>query len=193
MISKNRKDKMDKQNKNIEKKRRLRLVDKYDNNDISHYDDEPFQIGEEDFEHSAHRDKSNINLRPQGNWHHPGVSGKTDNGETWVNDKEYKKQTNFISHGPKGYKRSDDRIYEEVCETLMKNRDVDASNIGVKVETGVVYLSGKVNGRKEKKMAETIIEDLPGVQDVRNELIVSKGDERQAGPDASLKKDLGIN
>ena len=178
---------MDKQNKSVEKKRGLRLVEKYD------YDDEPFQIGEEDFEHSAHREKSHIQLRPQGNWDHPGVSGKTNNGETWENDKEYKKQTNFVGHGPKGYKRSDDRIYEEVCETLMKNRDVDASNIGVKVETGVVYLSGKVTSRNEKKMAETIIEDLPGVQDVRNELMVFKGDERHEGPNASLKKDLGIN
>lgn len=189
---------MDKQNKQSDKKRNLKLVEKYDNDDFSRYagpdyEDEPFQIGEEDFEQSAHLDKNNIHLRPQGNWHHPGVSGKTDDGETWVNDKEYKKQTNFVGYGPKGYKRSDDRIYEEVCETLMKNRDVDASNIGVKVETGVVFLSGKVNSRNAKKVAESIIEDLPGVQDVRNELMVFKGDERKVGPDASLKKDLGIN
>lgn len=189
---------MDKQNKQNEKKRNLRLVDKYDNDDLSRYAgpdyaDEPFQIGEEEFEQSAHLDKSNIHLRPQGNWHHPGVSGKSDEGETWVNDKEYKKQTNFVGYGPKGYKRSDDRIYEEVCETLMKHREVDASNIGVKVETGIVFLSGKVVSREAKKIAESIIEDLPGVQDVRNELMVFKGDDRKSGPDASLKKDLGIN
>lgn len=185
---------MDNQNKKNEKKHNLKLVDKYDNDDFSpfagpDYDDEPFQIGEEDFERSAH----NINLRSDGNWHHPGVSGKTDKGETWVNDKEYKKQTSFVGYGLKGYKRSDDRIYEEVSETLMKNKDVDASNIAVKVETGIVFLSGKVNSRHAKKIAELILEDLPGVQDVRNELMVFRGDCKTTGPDACLKKDLGIN
>lgn len=189
---------MDRENKQNAKKRNLRLVDKYDNDDFSRYagpdySDEPFEIGEEDFEQSAHLDKNNIRLRPEGNWHHPGVSGKSDEGETWVNDQEYKKQTNFIGFGPKGYKRSDDRIYEEVCEALMRNRDLDASNIGVKVETGVVYLSGKVESRNAKKLAEMISEDMPGVQDVRNELLVIRGDDKKSGPDASLKKDLGIN
>lgn len=189
---------MDKLNKQSQKKRSLRLVDKYDNDDHSRiagpdYADEPFQIGEEEFELSAHKGKSDIHLRSQGNWHHPGVSGKSEDDETWVNDREYRKQTNFIGYGPKNYKRSDDRIYEQVCETLMKSRDVDASNIGVKVDSGIVYLSGKVDGRRSKKLAETIVEDLPGVQDVRNELMIFRGEDKKTGPDASLKKDLGIN
>ncbi len=75
----------------------------------------------------------------------------------------------------------------------MKHREVDASNIGVKVESGIVFLSGKVDSRSTKKLAEVIVEDLPGVQDVRNELMVFKGEEQKAGPQASLKKDLGIN
>lgn len=188
---------MDKSNNQNPKKRNLKLVDKYDSDDHSRYAgpdyaDEPFQIGEVEFEQSAHKDKSNIQLRPQGNWHHPGVSGKSDDDETWVNEKEYEKQTNFIGYGPKGYKKSDDRIYEQVCETLMKHHEVDASNIGVKVESGIVFLSGKVDSRSTKKLAEVIVEDLPGVQDVRNELMVFKGEEQKAGPDASFKKDLGI-
>jgi hypothetical protein len=184
--------------KELSKKRNLRLVEKYDNDDYSRfagpdYSDEPFELGEEDFEHSAHTQKKEINLRPEGNWHHPGVSGKTEDGDNWVNRKEYKEQTNFTGYGPKNYKRSDDRIYEEVCSKLMRNRDIDASNIGVKVESGVVFLSGKVEGRKVKKLAELIIEDLPGVQDVRNELTVIKGDTESGGPAGPTKKDLGIN
>ncbi len=188
---------MDRQNKNQDKKG-LRLVEKYDNDDYSRYagpdyNDQPFEIGEEnDFENSPHTDKKNIRLRPQGNWNHPGVSGKTDDGDTYVNRKEYKAQTDFTGYGPRGYKRSDDRIYEEVCDALMRNPHVDATHIGVRVEEGIVYLAGKVESRNMKKTAELIIEDLPGIQDVRNELSVIKRNADKTGPDAATKKDLGL-
>lgn len=190
---------MDKENSRQEsKKRNLRLVERFENDDYSRmagpdYSEGPFELGEEDFRNSAHTQKTDINLRPEGNWHHPGVSGKTDDGEAWVNDREYKKQTNFVGYGPRGYKRSDDRIYEEVCDKLMRHREIDASNIGVKVESGIVYLSGKVDSRKVKKLAELVVEDLPGVQDVRNELTIFRGDTEKSGPEAPTKKDLGIN
>ncbi len=176
---------MDKETKASGKKRNLRLVEKYDNDDYSRYagadySDEPFEIGEEDFEQSAHINKRNIHVRPQGNWHHPGVSG---------DDKE---QTDFTGYGPKNYKRTDDHIYEEVCDMLMRDRKVDATHIGVKVQNGVVYLSGKANSRQEKKHAELIVEHLPGVRDVRNELTVLKSDLSSYGPEAPVKKDLGV-
>lgn len=177
-------------------KRGLRLVEKYDNDDYSRYAgpdyvEGPFELGEEDFEHSPHT-KQNVRIRKEGTWEHPGISGKTDEGEAWVNEREYKIQTNFVGYGPKGYKRSDDRIYEEVCETLMKNPEVDASYIGVKVDEGIVYLTGKVQSRRMKKIAELIVEDLPGVQDVRNELAILKSDTPKRGPDAPTRQDLGI-
>jgi hypothetical protein len=188
--------KMDKESKNQDKKRNLRLVEKYDNDDYSRfsgpdYSDETFELGEEDFEQSPHTRKREINVRPHGNWHHPGVSGKSED-ETWVNQEEYSEQTDFTGYGPKNYKRSDDRIYDEVCDALLRDRYVDASNVGVKVQTGVVFLSGKVNSRQIKKRAEEVIEGLPGVQDVRNELTIVKSEELGKGPDAATKKDLGI-
>jgi hypothetical protein len=191
-----REEPMDKESKNQDKKRNLRLVEKYDNDDYSRYSgpdysDETFELGEEDFEQSPHTRKREINVRPHGNWHHPGVSGKSDE-ETWVNQEEYNDQTDFTGYGPKNYKRSDDRIYEEVCDALQRDRYVDASNVGVKVQTGVVFLSGKVNSRQIKKRAEEVVEGLPGVQDVRNELTIVKSEEIGKGPDAATKKDLGI-
>lgn len=179
------------------KKRKLKLVEKYDNDDYSRYagpdySDEPFEIGESDFTRSAHQNLSDVTIRKEGSWHHPGVSGKTED-ETWVNQREYNKQTNFVGFGPKNYKRSDDRIYEEVCETLMSDPQVDASNIGVKVHSGIVYLSGKVNGRVMKRNAELAIENLPGVQDVRNELNIFSSSQDAEGPDSATKKDLGIS
>jgi hypothetical protein len=75
--------------------------------------------------------------------------------------------------GPKGYQRSDQRIIEDVNEALTQHGDLDATEIAVKCESGgVVVLSGTVGSRQEKRAAEDCIEDLHGVNDVRNELRV---------------------
>lgn len=70
--------------------------------------------------------------------------------------------------GPKGYKRSDDSIYHDVCDTLTMSPDVDASDIEVTVKDGVVFLNGSVPDRETKKNAELDIENISGVIDVQN-------------------------
>jgi hypothetical protein len=77
--------------------------------------------------------------------------------------------------GPKGYTRSDDRIREEVCDCLSDDPHIDASEIEVSVNNGEVTLSGSVNERNAKRHAEDIIEHLPGVRHVQNNLRVSQG------------------
>lgn len=104
---------------------------------------------------------------------HPGVSGKSRDGETWINRDQYDEQRNFMGKGPRGYKRSDDRIFEEVCEALQEDPSLDASDIGVKVQDGIVTLLGKAEGRMEKRIAEMISIEVPGVLDVRNEIVIS--------------------
>jgi osmotically-inducible protein OsmY len=76
----------------------------------------------------------------------------------------------FAGKGPKGYQRSDERIHEEVCEALYLDDRIDASGITVEVDNGIVFLRGDVRERRVKKMAERCIENLPGVEDVQNEL-----------------------
>lgn len=76
--------------------------------------------------------------------------------------------------GPKGYKRSDQNIYEDVCETLALNPDIDASEISVKVKGGCVYLEGTVDDRSVKRMAELVVENISGVYDVQNLLTLKK-------------------
>jgi hypothetical protein len=76
--------------------------------------------------------------------------------------------------GPKGYKRSDDRIREEVCEALSDHGDLDASDIEVKVANGEVTLSGTVSDKRMKRLAEQAIDHVSGVDDVRNELRVKR-------------------
>lgn len=74
--------------------------------------------------------------------------------------------------GPKGYKRSDERIHEDVCERLTEDRFIDASNIEVEVKGGEVTLSGTVASRGLKRRAEDLVEMASGVSHVQNNLRV---------------------
>jgi osmotically-inducible protein OsmY len=76
--------------------------------------------------------------------------------------------------GPQGYQRSMERIHEDVCERLTQHGRVDASNIEVKVENGEVTLTGTVNSRQEKRMAEETVESVMGVTEVHNQLRVKR-------------------
>jgi len=80
----------------------------------------------------------------------------------------------YAGRGPKGYTRSDDRIREDVCERLSENDDVDASDIEVQVADRKVTLSGSVENRRMKHIAEDIAEAVSGVDDVDNRITVRK-------------------
>lgn len=85
-------------------------------------------------------------------------------------------KVNHYGKGPKGYRPSDEKIKEEVCEELYHHADVDAREIIVDVEEGHVFLRGMVDSRKTKKMAERCLEHLPGIQDIHNELLLRQID-----------------
>ena len=72
--------------------------------------------------------------------------------------------------GPKGYRRSDERIREDVCDLLSDNPKVDATDIEVSVENGEVTLSGTVRSRDDKRRAEYVADAISGVRDVHNQL-----------------------
>lgn len=76
----------------------------------------------------------------------------------------------FAGHGPKGYRRSDERIREEVCETLMKHPGIDASQFEVTVRNGTVTLRGSVPDRWMKRASEWVVDEVSGVRDIHNEL-----------------------
>jgi osmotically-inducible protein OsmY len=80
----------------------------------------------------------------------------------------------FAGRGPKGYKRSDDRIREEICDCMTDDPMLDASDIEVEVTEGEVTLSGGVTSRDQKRRAEDIAERIGGVRDVTNQLRVSR-------------------
>ncbi len=76
----------------------------------------------------------------------------------------------FFGRGPKGYKRPDERIREEVAELIARQGIVDASDVEIVVENGIVRLVGSVAQRRDKRALEYIIERVHGVEEVRNEL-----------------------
>lgn len=80
---------------------------------------------------------------------------------------------NFLGKGPKGYRRSDERIREDVCEALMRHPGIDASEIEVEVTDSVVTLKGSVPDRWMKRASEWVIDPISGVTDVRNHLELS--------------------
>jgi hypothetical protein len=78
--------------------------------------------------------------------------------------------------GPRGYRRSDERIREEVCECLTEDPFVDASNIEVTVQRGEVMLSGNVTSRQQKRRVTDLIESISGVRDVLNSVRVEQNE-----------------
>lgn len=77
---------------------------------------------------------------------------------------------NFAGRGPKTFHRSDQHLYEDVCELLMADPDIDADEVEVQVENGLVILSGTVETKRLKRLAEELVADIPGVEDVQNNL-----------------------
>ncbi len=80
--------------------------------------------------------------------------------------------------GPKGYKRSDEKIHDEICDLLTTHYDIDASELEVEVKEGVVTLGGAVESRRIKRLAEDLVADMNGVKDVRNQIKVLSHDSR---------------
>ena len=85
----------------------------------------------------------------------------------------WQEQPNYAGRGPKGYRRSDDRIREDVCDRLTDDWHIDASEMEVAVQNGEVMLSGTVQSRDEKRRAEDLAERIAGVRDVHNNLRVT--------------------
>ncbi|MGH9456073.1 MAG: BON domain-containing protein [Thermoanaerobaculia bacterium] len=79
----------------------------------------------------------------------------------------------FRGRGPRNYRRSDERIREDVNQLLTDAADVDASDLTVRVEDGVVTLDGTVADRRTKRRTEILAESVRGVEDVMNRIRIT--------------------
>jgi len=94
----------------------------------------------------------------------------------------------FAGRGPQGYKRSDNRIMEDINEAMTRDHDLDASNISVEVKDGEVILKGTVSDRESKRRAEEIAESCSGVRDVQNQIRFNRESSSGLGPDKGSTK-----
>lgn len=132
----------------------------------------------EDFGPGARHTRGPDETRPRGWWERA-----RDELRSWLGDEDAARRREMDSYriyrtdpsyarGPRGYKRSDSRILEDVSDRLAYDWDVDATDIEVSVKDGVVTLDGTVDTRQSRRRAEYIAADVWGVRDVQNNLRV---------------------
>lgn len=74
---------------------------------------------------------------------------------------------------PKGYRRSDERILDDIVERLLWS-GVNVADAEVRVENGEVTLTGTTGSRRDRRLIEDVCEDVHGVKDVHNQLRVER-------------------
>lgn len=105
-----------------------------------------------------------------------------DEIKSWFGDEEAERRRRmderrmeYAGRGPRGYRRSDERIREDINDRLTEDRYIDASDIEVSVNDCIVTLTGRVDSRAAKRRTEDIAESVSGVTDVSNQLRVGPG------------------
>jgi len=116
---------------------------------------------------------------------------------SWFGDEEAERrrhmdaQREHRGRGPKNYRRSDERIKEDVNDRLSDDNYLDASEIEVAVMNAEVTLSGTVNNRTDKRRAEDIAESVSGVSNVENRLRVQRSNYGRYGSYTGTGSSIG--
>lgn len=136
----------------------------------SQHEFDDFDYGRRGGSFQSFRDEALWKHRPRAehyNNDHFGY-GHQDRGWTQNLDNQNRYRDSHFGKGSHNYRRSDDKILHEAFEVLTSSPTVDAHDIEVNVEDGILTLSGKVISRKMKREAESLVERIPGVEDVLN-------------------------
>jgi osmotically-inducible protein OsmY len=87
---------------------------------------------------------------------------------------------------------NDDELRQYIIDELEFEPRIDAANIGVAVEDGVVTLSGHVANYSEKVAAEHAVQRVRGVRGIAEEIEVRYPDEKKTADDQIAKRALDI-
>ena len=98
-----------------------------------------------------------------------GYGDQNRYGQTMRSDRER------IGRPPRNYKRSDERIREDICEAIVRANDIDAGEVDIQVVSSEVTLSGIVDDRDDKRRIQDLAQDVPGVSEVNNHLRTRQG------------------
>ena len=123
-------------------------------------------------ESSAAREYGQLYGFDQRNFGHRRDSfyARADATPWWDKEPEPEEPGSFAGLGPRGWRRPDERIAEEIVQRLTDADWLDASDVEVEVSDGVVTLAGEVETREERRAAEEIAAEVSGVVDVVDEL-----------------------
>ena len=106
-------------------------------------------------------------------------------GQGYVYSESITLQGPYTGRGPKGYRRSDQQLIDEASQRLERDGHIDATEIEVTAEEGVITLRGMVPDRRTKRRAEECVESVYGTRDVMNELRLPSKNEQSQGSQAS--------
>jgi hypothetical protein len=144
---------------------------------MGRYSGEGYLRPEEEFEDVYRQDfgRGTNRFQRQG----PGRMWGNQYGGGFVSSLQGPQMGQYSGKGPRGFTRPDDRIKEDLCERLTDHPDLDATDIEIKVHNGEVVLTGTVNERWSKRMAEDLAESVTGVKQVQNQIRFLEGSEQQ--------------
>jgi len=100
-----------------------------------------------------------------------GQHGNGSQSQRWGSESSMQSKA---GKGPKGYRRSDERIKEEISDMLTSHPEIDPSEVEIKVSIGEVTLTGTASSRHEKRLIEDLASQVSGVSDVTNQLRVQQ-------------------
>jgi len=114
-----------------------------------------------------------------------GNMGETNYGNPSYGNSNYG-SSSTKGRAPRGYKRSDERIQDDICDRLMQDGRVDASDVEVKVSNGEVTLTGTIESRSLKHHIENMVDAISGVQEIHNQLRIKRADQAQMSDDKGM-------
>jgi osmotically-inducible protein OsmY len=120
----------------------------------------------------------------------------SDEVSSWFGDEDAERRRRMDEtrghrgRGPKNYTRSGERIREDINDRLTDHDYLDASNIDVAVNGSDVTLTGTVNTRYEKRLAEDIADNVSGVKNVENRIRVENESQRISATGTSTQNTL---
>ncbi len=91
---------------------------------------------------------------------------------------EHPYQQQRYPSGPKGYKRSDERIREDICDALCSAYEIDSSDVEIKVQNGEVTITGTVPDRQTKLRIEHLADRMSGVNEVTNQVRIKRNQQQ---------------
>jgi hypothetical protein len=118
------------------------------------------------------------------------IDKATDTVASWFGDENAQRRHGWDEtraghrgRGPKGYRRSDERIRDDVNDRLTEDPYLDATEIEVAVSEADVTLTGYVRYREDKRRAERLAEDVAGVRDVQNNIRLRRDEAGDRAPE----------